>query len=104
LEIDVEELDRRLRDGETLAVLDVREPWELEVARLPATLDIPMNELPERIGELPRDKPLAVLCRSGARSLRVTQYLRQLGFEQASNVAGGILAWADRIDPGVSKY
>jgi adenylyltransferase/sulfurtransferase len=104
LEISVEELKAaREADGD-LVVLDVREPWELELARLEGTLDIPMNELPERLSEVPKDKPVAVLCRSGARSLKVTQYLRANGYDLTSNVSGGILAWAESVDPAMTRY
>ncbi|MBB3065531.1 rhodanese-like domain-containing protein [Limibacillus halophilus] len=104
LEMEVEELRRRLASDDSLVVLDVREPWELEIVRLSGTLDIPMNHLIERIKEVPQDRPVAVLCRSGGRSMKVTQYLRQQGFSNVINVAGGILAWADRIDNTLAKY
>lgn len=104
LEITLEELKQAREAGRDLVVLDVREPWELEIAHLEGTLDIPMNEIPERLSELPKDKPVAVLCRSGARSLRVTEYLRARGYDLTSNVAGGILAWADNFDPSMTRY
>jgi rhodanese-related sulfurtransferase len=104
LEISVEELMAAREGDGDLVVLDVREPWELELARLEGTLDIPMNELPERLSEVPKDKPVAVLCRSGARSLKVTQYLRANGYNLASNVTGGILAWAEAVDPAMTRY
>ncbi|WP_455373461.1 rhodanese-like domain-containing protein [Limibacillus halophilus] len=104
LEISVQELKEAREAGRDLIVLDIREPWELDVARLEGTLDIPMNEIPERLSELPKDKPVAVLCRSGARSLRVTEYLRARGYDLTSNVAGGILAWADNFDPSMTRY
>lgn len=104
LEISVDDLKTAMDEGGALVVLDVREPWELEVARLEGTLDIPMNELPERLSEVPKDKPLAVLCRSGRRSLNVTNYLRAQGYDLASNVAGGILAWAETFDPSMERY
>jgi adenylyltransferase/sulfurtransferase len=63
-----------------------------------------MNELPERLSEVPKDKPVAVLCRSGARSLKVTQYLRANGYDLTSNVSGGILAWAESVDPAMTRY
>ena len=85
-------------------VLDVREPWELAIARLPGTLDIPMNEIPDRLGDIPRDRQLIVMCRSGARSLRVANYLLQNGFSSVTNLTGGILAWSAEIDPNLPQY
>ena len=104
LEISVQDLKEARDKGADLVVLDVREPWELDLARLDGTLDIPMNELPERLTEVPKDKPVAVLCRSGARSMKVTQYLRANGYPSVSNVAGGILAWADSFEPSMTRY
>ncbi len=85
-------------------VLDVREPWELGVARLSGTLDIPMNEIPDRLAEIPRGCPITVMCRSGGRSLRVANYLEQNGFSPVANLTGGILAWSAEIDPTLPQY
>ncbi len=104
LEITVEDLKASLDGGEEMVVLDVREPWELEMARLDGSLDIPMNEIPDRLDEVPGDRPVAVLCRSGARSMKVTQYLRANGFADVSNIGGGILAWANAYDPSMTRY
>ena len=104
LEITLEELKQAREAGRDLVVLDVREPWELEIAHLEGTLDIPMNEIPDRLDELPKDRPIAVLCRSGGRSMNVTRYLRANGFPAASNVAGGILGWAAAYDPEMARY
>ena len=90
--------------AQTPQVLDVREAWELEISRLPGVRHIPMNEVPERLAELDRDQPLVVMCRSGARSLRVAQFLEQRGFARVSNLSGGILAWGERIDPTLRPY
>ena len=104
LEISVQDLKEARDSGSDLIVLDVREPWERDVARLEGTLDIPMNEVPDRLDELPKDKPIAVLCRSGARSLKVAQYLRANGFPEVSNIAGGILVWGAAYDPTMARY
>lgn len=104
LEIDVETLSAmRAADGPPI-VLDVREPWETELCRIDGSLLAPLGTLPDRIGDLPHDRPIAVLCHYGARSARATQWLRGLGFEQATNVAGGIDAWAISIDPTMRRY
>jgi rhodanese-related sulfurtransferase len=65
---------------------------------------IPLGELAKRVGELPRDKALAVMCHHGGRSAQATAWLRNQGFDQATNVAGGIDAWARSVDPTVSRY
>lgn len=104
LEIDVNELADWRKAGRDMAVLDVREDWEVETVSLPDTQHIPMRQLPERVGELPKDKPLVVMCHHGGRSRQVTGWLRQNGFTQATNLAGGIHAWAEVIEPGMATY
>ena len=102
-EISVEELKQRLDAKEDLFILDVREPHEYDICNLNGTL-IPLNDLPRRVHELDPGKEMVVHCRSGARSARAVGFLQQAGFTKAKNLAGGILAWADRIDPKVPKY
>lgn len=85
-------------------IIDVREPHELEICRLDEAEHIPMRRIPERIAELPRDRHLLILCHHGSRSLHVTRYLRQQGFETVSNIAGGIEAWAAELDPTLARY
>jgi sulfur-carrier protein adenylyltransferase/sulfurtransferase len=102
-EISVEELKRRLDAKEDIYILDVREPHEYQICNLNGHL-IPLNDLPKRVSELDPSKEMVVHCRSGARSARAVGFLRQAGFAKASNLAGGILAWADRVDPKVPKY
>jgi len=85
-------------------VLDVRERWEREAARLPGTLDIPMQQIPERLAELPRDRAIVVMCHGGVRSLKVAHFLARNGFGQLANLTGGIQAWADEVDPSVGTY
>ena len=84
-------------------LLDVREAWELEQARLPGTLHIPMSEIPARLPELDRAADVVVLCRSGVRSLDVARFLEQQGF-RAYNLRGGILAWGREVDPALAPY
>jgi rhodanese-related sulfurtransferase len=89
-EIDVDTLE--LRSAELL-VLDVREPEEYVQGHAPEALNLPQADLASRLDELPRHSPLALICRSGARSLRAAQFLKQVGFEQVLNVQCGTLAW-----------
>jgi len=102
-EITPSALQARLAAADPPVVLDVREPWEQDIARLPGTLDIPMNELTERLAELPKDRDIVVMCRSGGRSSKVTQYLEQRGYRVA-NLTGGILRWAQDLDPTLETY
>ena len=89
-EIDIDTLESR--SAETM-VLDVREPEEYEHGHVPGAINLPQADLASRLDELPRACSLALICRSGARSLRAAQFLRQVGFEQVTNVQGGMLAW-----------
>jgi sulfur-carrier protein adenylyltransferase/sulfurtransferase len=102
-EISVEELKQRLDAKEDFVLLDVREPHEYNICNLNGIL-IPLNDLPRRMNELDPSKEMVVHCRSGARSARAVGFLQQAGFTKTKNLAGGILAWADRIDPKVPKY
>lgn len=89
-------------------LLDVREAWELQAAalRLPGAelRHIPMHTLPARLHELDRTRPILALCHHGARSLQCTAFLRQQGFDDAYNIAGGIDAWSREVDPAVPRY
>jgi adenylyltransferase/sulfurtransferase len=102
-QISVKELKGRLDAGEDFVLLDVREPYEFQIAQIGGRL-IPLNELPQRLGELERGREIVVHCRSGVRGQRAAELLRANGFERVSNVAGGILAWSDEIDSRVQKY
>ena len=95
---------RRDHPADAPVVLDVREPWELAIARLAGTLDIPMNDIPNRLGDIPRHSEVIVMCRSGGRSLTVANYLQRHGFSSVANLTGGILAWSAEIDPSLPRY
>jgi len=99
----VKELKQRLDAGEDVFVLDVREPYEYQIANIGAKL-IPQNDVPKRLSEIDRDREIVVQCRSGQRSQRIAEYLAQQGYGNVKNLAGGILAWADEIDPKMQKY
>ena len=105
LEISVEETQRLLLETPAQVVLiDVREPDEVERCRIAGSTTIPMKQIPENVGTLPKDKHLLIHCHHGGRSMRVTQFLRANGFSAVSNVAGGIDAWSLTIDAGVPRY
>lgn len=105
-EITPTELNERMANGQPIALLDVREPHEPEIADLPdwGQKLIPLRELPDRLDELDPEEPLVLYCRSGARSGFATRFLHEQGFEQAVNLRGGMLAWRDEVDPSIQEY
>ena len=100
------ELAKRLAAGEPVYLLDVREPWEHETARLPESTLIPLGELPNRVAELevPLGSTVVVYCHHGIRSLSGAAILEMNGFPEAFSLSGGIEAWSQLIDPGVPRY
>jgi molybdopterin/thiamine biosynthesis adenylyltransferase/rhodanese-related sulfurtransferase len=104
-QISVEELKRKLDAKEDIFVLDVREPHEVPIANIGAPL-IPLGQLEKRIGELAehKNREIIIHCRSGSRSQKAALILKNAGFKNVENLAGGILAWADKIDPTMPKY
>ncbi len=103
-QIQVRELEQRMRSDKPFVLLDVREPFEYEMARIEGANLIPLGELPARFRELEREKEVFVLCHSGIRSERAAEFLRANGFARVANVAGGIDAWSEEIDPNVPRY
>jgi sulfur-carrier protein adenylyltransferase/sulfurtransferase len=105
-EITVRELKERLDAGEEVAVLDVREPHEYEVANLEAqgAKLIPLGDLPNRLSELNQNDEVAVYCKTGGRSAKAVKILQDAGFGNVYNVEGGITAWSEEIDPSVPRY
>jgi rhodanese-related sulfurtransferase len=103
--INVEDLAPLLA-AQSVVLLDVRQPEELLTAKIdyPQLLNIPLNQLPQRLHEVPTDQPLMVLCHHGMRSQNATHYLLNQGFAHAVNVAGGIEQWSVRIDASVPRY
>lgn len=105
-EITPTELKARLDRGDKLEIIDVREPYEWEIANLgpQGARLIPLASLEERLSELDPAAEIVLQCRSGGRSERALRQLRAAGFERLWNLKGGILAWADEIDPSIQKY
>ncbi len=103
-QIQVRELEKRLRSGSPFVLLDVREPFEVEMAQIAGASLIPLGELPARWRELDQEKDIFVLCHSGVRSERAAEFLRTNGFARVANVAGGIDAWSEQVDPDVPRY
>jgi adenylyltransferase/sulfurtransferase len=103
-QIDVRGLRERMDSGRPFLLLDVREPFEFEMARIEGANLIPLGELPERYQELDREQEIFVFCHSGVRSAQAAEFLRSAGFANVANVAGGIDAWSQEIDPDVPRY
>jgi adenylyltransferase/sulfurtransferase len=104
MEIDVRELARLRERGEGPVLIDVREPFEYEIARIEGATLIPLRTLPDQLATLDRSKPTVVLCHRGNRSLRAVEFMRANGFEEARSLKGGIDAWSLEVDPRVARY
>ncbi len=102
-EATVEELKSRL-DADGVFLLDVREPQEFQICRIPGSTLIPLGDLPKRLGELEGRGEMIVHCKSGVRSAKAVKLLREAGFDGARNLRGGILRWIDAVDPSLPKY
>lgn len=85
-------------------VLDVREPWEHDVCHIEGAQLLPMQQIPARVSELPQDRDIVVMCHHGMRSLQVANYLQSAGVSRVYNLSGGIAAWADQVEPAMSRY
>jgi sulfur-carrier protein adenylyltransferase/sulfurtransferase len=103
-ETDVKELKRKIDAKEDFFLLDVREPNEYQIGKIPGSTLIPLGEVPQRVSEIPRDKEIIVHCKMGGRSAKAATFLRQQGYTNVKNLKGGILDWSDKIDPSVPKY
>ena len=101
----VNELKERLdKESGKLILLDVREPWEWGVCRLPGSITISLGKIPARVEELSRDAEIVVLCHHGIRSQHASMYLERAGFTNLNNLVGGIDAWAREVDPKMPTY
>jgi sulfur-carrier protein adenylyltransferase/sulfurtransferase len=103
-EISVSELKERMDKGEDVFVLDVREPHEYEINRIPGSTLIPLGDLAERFAELDANREIVTQCKSGMRSARAANFLREHGFKNVRNLKGGVIAWVDQVDPTQPKY
>ncbi|HWN57451.1 MAG TPA: rhodanese-like domain-containing protein [Methylomirabilota bacterium] len=102
--IDPVTLKARLDRGESVLILDVREPFEIALAPFPGATHIPMGNIPSRLTELDPDRETVVVCHHGVRSAQVAMYLAQNGFEHVLNLSGGIDAWSEDADPSTPRY
>jgi molybdopterin/thiamine biosynthesis adenylyltransferase/rhodanese-related sulfurtransferase len=104
MDITVKELKERMDRGETPTLIDVREPSEAAICRIPGAVLIPQGQLPQQLASFDRNQEIVVHCKSGGRSARAVQFMTQQGFTNARNLTGGILAWIDQVDPSQPKY
>ena len=104
-EITVEQLNNMRQANEAIVIVDVREPWEYSTAKIEGSKHIPMADVPARYNqELDPDDHIVVVCHHGVRSMNVTAWLRQQGFDRVQSLRGGIDRWAREIDPKVPVY
>ncbi|HEX2568060.1 MAG TPA: rhodanese-like domain-containing protein [Polyangia bacterium] len=105
-QIDVHQLQALRAAGETLYLLDVRQPWEHDLAALPGSVLVPLGELPQRADELdpPPGALIVAYCHHGVRSLNAAALLERMGYERVVSLAGGIDAWSLAVDPSVPRY
>jgi len=100
-----QELHKRLAQaGPAPLLLDVREPWEYDIARIPGARLIPMSQIDAALDTLDAEQEIVVICHHGRRSQQVAQYLEANGFSQVANLSGGIEAWSLEIDPSLPRY
>lgn len=102
--VDVQALAGMRADRTAHTVLDIREPVEVAICAIEDSVLIPMQQVPQQLEALPREHPLIIVCHHGARSAKVTEFLRNSGFDNAWNLDGGIDAWAGLVEPDMPRY
>ena len=103
-DIDPTEVKEKIDRGDDFVLIDVREPHEYQICNIPYAKLIPLGELPKRVNELNTTDEIVAHCKSGVRSAKAVEFLKQAGFKRIRNMKGGILAWSDKVDPSVPKY
>ena len=103
-DIDPVEVKAKIDRGDPFVLIDVREPHEYQICKIPYAKLIPLGDLPKRVSELNSADEIVAHCKSGMRSAKAVDFLKQAGFRKVRNMKGGILAWSDKVDPSVPKY
>ncbi|MGD0437017.1 MAG: molybdopterin-synthase adenylyltransferase MoeB [Bryobacteraceae bacterium] len=103
-DIDPVEVKAKIDRGDKFVLIDVREPHEYQICKIPYAKLIPLGDLPKRVNELDSADEIVAHCKSGMRSAKAVDFLKQAGFRKVRNMKGGILAWSDKVDPSVPKY
>jgi adenylyltransferase/sulfurtransferase len=103
-DIDPTEVKAKIDRGDRFVLIDVREPHEYQICNIPQAKLIPLGDLPKRVNELDSADEIVAHCKSGMRSAKAVDFLKQAGFKKVRNMKGGILAWSDKVDPTVPKY
>jgi molybdopterin/thiamine biosynthesis adenylyltransferase/rhodanese-related sulfurtransferase/molybdopterin converting factor small subunit len=103
-DIEPVEVKAKIDRGDQFLLIDVREPHEYQICKIPYAKLIPLGDLPKRVNELDSAQEIIVHCKSGVRSAKAVDFLKQAGFRKVRNMKGGILAWSDKVDPSVPKY
>jgi sulfur-carrier protein adenylyltransferase/sulfurtransferase len=103
-DIDPVEVKAKIDRGDPFVLIDVREPHEYQICSIPQAKLIPLGDLPKRVNELDSASEIIAHCKSGMRSAKAVEFLKQAGFRKVRNMKGGILAWSDKVDPSVPKY
>lgn len=93
-----------IRSSRSVSIVDVREDWEWSISRIQGAMSIPLRQIPDRVADIPTDRPVIVVCQHGMRSAQASAWLQTKGFENVSNLEGGIDAWSREIDPSVARY
>jgi len=103
-DIEPTEVKAKIDRGDHFVLIDVREPHEYQICNIPQARLIPLGDLPKRVNELSSGDEIVAHCKSGMRSAKAVDFLKQAGFKKVRNMKGGILAWSDKVDPTVPKY
>lgn len=103
-QITAEQLKEQLDNGTSMQLLDVRDIWEYEICHIEPSVNIPMSNIPTVLEDIDREKMTVVICHHGMRSFQVAKYLESQGFDNVTNLEGGIAAWATSIDQSMPQY
>lgn len=102
--LDATTLSARINAGEAFSLIDVREPWEFAICRIPGAINLPLGQLPGLWNNIDTSRPVVAICHHGVRSLRACHFLASQGLTDLYNLTGGIDAWAEHIDPTMERY